>query len=291
MARTREIRKRMQAVRTIQRITKTMQMIATAMYTSALPRARATKPYTEKLAMLVWEALAASSGYASPLIGTPGAPTGKLRLLVISSDRGLCGSYNTNVLREAIGFVREQRRAGATIELEAAGKKAMGFAKYQKLALSKRHALGDKPDFDAVAAIADGYMAERLAGTVDSVWVASMQFVSVSKQKAAVNQLLPLQPAPRSEADAKSAALVEFSPSTESILEELLPMTVRAILYQAVLDAGVSEHLMRKVAMKAATDNARELSRTLNRKYNRARQTQITTELMEVVSGAAALGT
>ncbi len=290
MARTREIRKRITAVRTIQRITKTMQMIATAKFTSAFQRARAGKPYTEKLAQLVSEALAASSGFAHPLISGPPAPTGRQRLLVICSDRGLCGSYNTNVLRAAIAFVRKERQGGATMELEASGKKAVGFARYQKVALAKRHMLGDKPAFDAVAAIADGYIAEFASGAVDAISVASMRFVSVSKQVPEVVKLLPLQPAPRDESAKQAAALCEFRPSIESILEELLPMAVRAVLYQAFLDAVVSEQLMRKMAMKAATDNARDLGRTLNRTYNRARQTQITTELMEVVSGAAAMG-
>jgi F-type H+-transporting ATPase subunit gamma len=127
---------------------------------------------------------------------------------------------------------------------------------------------------------------------VDAISVASMQFVSVSRQVPAVVKLLPLEPAPRdgSAREAAAEALCEFRPSPESILEELLPMAVRAALYQAFLDAVVSEQLLRMVAMKAATENARDLGKTLNRNYNRARQTQITTELMEVVSGAAALG-
>lgn len=290
MARTREIRKRMQAVRTIQRITRTMEMIATSKFTSALQRARATKPYTEKLAQLVSEALAASSGFEHPLISGPAAPTGRQRLLVISSDRGLCGAYNTNVLRAAIAFVRAQRQAGATLDFEAAGKKAIAFARFQKVAVGKRHTLGDKPSFEAVAAIADGYIAEFTSGAVDAISVASMQFVSVTKQAPKVTRLLPLEAAPRGETARAAEALCEFRPSTESILAELLPMTVRAVLYQAFLDAAVSEQLMRKVAMKAATDNARDLGRVLNRNYNRARQTQITTELMEVVSGAVGLG-
>jgi F-type H+-transporting ATPase subunit gamma len=308
MARTREIKKRMVAVGTIQRITKTMQMIATAKFTSAMQRAKATRPFSESINQLVAEVTAAAGDVEHPLISGPATPSGRELMLVISSDRGLCGAYNANVLRAALRFARETTAKGATIDLHTAGKKAVGFFRFQRLPISNRFTFGDKPTYEQIQQVAEQYIAEFIAGKYDAVRVASMKFISNARQVPQVMQLLPLRPAgTNAKTDAKaqpaSAAappardaappaaegLYEFSPSSAELLNDLLPLQVKTSLFQAFNDAVVSEQVMRMVAMKAATDNAKALGKNLKRSYNRARQTQITTELMEVISGAAAL--
>ncbi|MSQ90711.1 MAG: ATP synthase F1 subunit gamma [Phycisphaerales bacterium] len=288
MAQIREIKKRMIAVRTIQRITKTMQMIATAKFTAALQRSKATRPYTERIRALVAEVAAAAGDVVNPLLGGRGKSVGKELLLVVSSDRGLCGAYNGSILRAAMAEIRKRRGEKREMIVETAGKKAVSYFRFQRVEIAERHAFGDKPSFAAVAALADRYMADYTAGKVDAVYVAYMRFASTSRQVAEIMQLLPLTL--ESGLAVRGAATVyEYRPSAEALLDELLPKSVKVSLFQAMNDAIVSENVMRMVAMKAATDNASGLGRTLKRNYNRARQAKITTELTEIVSGAAAL--
>ncbi len=291
MARIREIKKRIGAVQTIQRITRTMQMIATSKFTAAQQRSAASKPYTDHVSRLVTEVLAAAGDFEHPLIDGPAEPAGRERLLVISSNRGLCGAYNGNVLRTALAHVRGLQGREIEVDLETSGKKAVAFFRFQRMDIAQRHMFGDEPPYDRVEQLAQRYLDEFSEGRLDAVRVVSMHFIRNSRQVPQVMQLLPLQSATgESEAaDAGAQALYEFSPSAEGLLGELLPMAVKTALFQAFLEAVVSEQIMRMVAMKAATENASELRKILGRRFNRARQTQITTELMEVISGAAAL--
>lgn len=287
MAQIRELKKRMIAVRTIQRITKTMQMIATAKFTAALARAKATRPYTDRIRGLVGEvAAAAGDDFSHPLMKAPTSPVKKELILVITSDRGLCGAYNGNVLRKANQTVKALKAAGKDVHLETVGKKAVAYFRFAKVDIAERHTFGDKPQFAQVDALAKRLMADFSAGKFDAVHVVYMRFVTNSRQVAESMQLLPLA------APAKTgggAANYEFSPSGAELLGDLLPKSVVVSLFQAFNDAAVSEHVMRMVSMKAATDNAAGLGRTIRRNYNRARQARITTELTEIVAGAAAL--
>ncbi|MFZ4644090.1 MAG: ATP synthase F1 subunit gamma [Phycisphaerales bacterium] len=300
MAQIREIKKRMVAVRTIQRITKTMQMIATAKFTAALQRAKATRPYTERIRELVAEVSAAAGDVDNPLLGVrsggSGKSAGKEILLVVTSDRGLCGAYNGSVLRNAMSEIRKRRAAKCEVIVETAGKKGVAFFRFQKMDIAERHSFGDKPVFADVAALADRYMADFVAGKIDAVHVAYMRFISASRQVPEVMQLLPLtvDASVAASASAATAAkgaetVYDFRPSAEVLLNDLLPKSVKVSLFQALNDSVVSENVMRMVAMKAATDNASGLGRTLKRNFNRARQAKITTELTEIISGAAAL--
>jgi len=287
MAQIRAIRNRMTAVGTITRITKTMQMIATAKFTAALARAKDTRPYTDAVRNLVGRVLGAAGDYDSPLFCATGESKKEL-LLVISSDRGLCGAYNSNVLRGALRHIRTVSAQGKTVEVEAAGKKAAAFFKFQKHDPVEKFTLGDKPLFEDVARIADRYMDGFANGQWDTVRVAYMRFESNSKQVAEIIQLLPLSQDAGEEKEGTTANY-DFSPSAEDILDDLLPRSVKTSLFQAFNDATVSEQIMRMIAMKAATENANDLGKDLRRDYNRARQAQITTELTEIISGAAAL--
>jgi len=288
MAQIREIKKRIGAVGTICRITKTMQMIATAKFTAAGQRASASKPYAAMIDDMVRQVASKAEDYASVLIDGPAEKVGKELLLVIVSDRGLCGAYNGNVLRTAFDNVRA---SDAEVAIEVAGKKGMGFFRFQKLDVSKQHMVGDTPKYEDVEAIGSSYLERYLAGEFDAIRVCSMRYISTARQNAEVTQLLPLSmPDDDGEAvDASLQAVYDFSPSAGELLDELLPTTVRTLLFQLFNEAAVSEHVQRMIAMKSATENANDFSRTLNRDYNRARQSKITTELMEVISGAAAL--
>jgi F-type H+-transporting ATPase subunit gamma len=287
MAQIRELKKRMVAVRTIQRITKTMQMIATAKFTAALARAKATRPYTDRIRGLVGEvAAAAGDDFSHPLMKSPVTTAKRELVLVISSDRGLCGAYNGNVLRKASQAIKSLKAGGTTAVVETVGKKAVAYFRFAKIDVAERHTFGDKPQFAQVEALAKRLMADFSEGKYDKVHVAYMRFVSNAKQVPEVMQLLPLA-APA--AGSGSSSNYEFSPSGAELLADLLPKSVVVSLFQAFNDAAVSEHVMRMVSMKAATDNAGALGRTIRRNYNRARQARITTELTEIVSGAAAL--
>ena len=293
MAQLRELRGRIKATANIKRITNTMQMIASAKFQASARRATATKPYVQKVAELVGElAAAGASGQVDhPLLHAPETPTNRELVLIITSNRGLCGAYNANVLRTAHQYITESAK---NTDVQVAGKKGIAFARFNGYTLDAAHThIDDKPAYADIEALANQYMERFTAGEFDAVKVISMQFISNSRQQPRILDLLPLQPPKDGEAEAGATgatSLYEFSPEPETILAELLPVTVKSQLFQAFMDAAVSEQVMRMVAMKAATDNADQLGRSLTRQFNRARQAQITTELTEIVSGAAALG-
>ena len=295
MAQIREIKKRMVAVRTIQRITKTMQMIATAKFTASLARAKASRPYMERIRELVAEVAARAGDESHPLCLAPAKTAGKELILVIASDRGLCGAYNGHVLRTSLIALKGVKSRNAQSVVETIGKKATAFFKFQKIAVAQKHQFGDRPTFEMVEPLAERLMSEYLAGQYDACRIVYMKFVSNSKQIPETLQLLPMRvpaAAVKSEtkSDAKSGeALYEFNPNAGELLNDLLPRAVKISLFQAVIDAIVSENVMRMIAMKAATDNASGIAKSLHRSYNRARQGRITTELTEIISGAAAL--
>jgi F-type H+-transporting ATPase subunit gamma len=298
MGKTREIKKRIKAVGNIRRITKTMQMIAASKFARAQQRATATKPFTEGVFDLVRQIAQNLSGAGSsvshPLIDGPsgGAAGAKPLTLILTSDRGLCGPYNGAVLRAAMAHLRNHPGARAG-EIEIAGRKGAGFLKFNNVETTKQHALGDKPEFRDVERLAQSYMDRFVAGEISSVHVVFMRFISAGRQKPEVMQLLPLQAPAAAEATGGGGTKVgvdyEFSPPARQLLDTLLPAAVKAMLMQAINDAIVSEHIARMVAMKSATDNAGKMGKRLTRQFNRARQAQITTELTEIISGAAAL--
>ncbi len=288
MAQIRAIRNRMTAVGTISRITKTMQMIATAKFTAALARAKDSRPYTQAIRRLVGEVSGDAGDYNSPLFKSSSTSSKEL-LLVISSDRGLCGAYNGNVLRMALKHVRDNVANGIEVDVETSGKKSAAFFKFQKMNPVEKFSIGDKPSFEDVSRLADRYMDGFADGNWSAVRVAYMRFESNAKQIAEIIQLLPLAPDKNNEEAGGTSANYEFSPSAGEILDDLLPRSMKTTLFQAFNDAVVSEQIMRMIAMKAATENANDIGRDLRRDYNRARQAQITTELTEIISGAAAL--
>ncbi|MEM9346745.1 MAG: ATP synthase F1 subunit gamma [Planctomycetota bacterium] len=297
-ANIREIKGRIKAVDNIQRITKTMQLIASARFQKLQKRATEAQAYTRKVSEVVGEVASSLGGedVNLPLATPPSSPSGKELILVLSASRGFCGSYNANVMRPAIQHIRD--RGSENVTTEVVGKKGVALLKFSRLEVDTFHAhIGDTPDYDDVQALTQQYMDDFIAGKYDAVRVAYMRFVSMSKQTPEVMTLLPLEP-PNADAEAPSGGEAsgtgtdtnyEFSPSAEDLLGELLPITVKSSLYQAFNEAAVSEQLARMVAMKAATDAAGKVGKTLKRQFNRARQAAITTELSEIIAGAAAL--
>jgi F-type H+-transporting ATPase subunit gamma len=287
MAKTREIKGRMKAVANIKRITKTMQLIATARFQAAMRRATSAKPYTQKIAELVGELAAAGGAVDHPLLKAPAEKTGRELLLVITANRGLCGGYNANLLRTAMAALREA--GDKKITLEVVGKKGVGFFKYSRIDMAKIHSqFGDKPAFADVEALATSYMDDFAKGKYDAVKVVYMSFETVSRQKPVVMQLLPMEK-PKAAAKKAGDVIYDFTPEPRELLAELLPVTVKTRLFQAFNDAVVGEQVARMVAMKSATDAAGKMGKALTRKFNRARQTAITTELTEIIGGTAAL--
>jgi len=288
MAKARAILKRRRAVQNIRKITRTMQLIATARFQKAFNRTVAGKPYTQKIMEMVSN-IARYATVDHPLLRTP-EPVKKVLLLTITSNRGLAGGYNSNILHRSHLFAEEQLSQDRELRVEVVGKKGQAFLKFRGWNIDEFHKLPDEATYSQVAQIADKYMEMFTSGQVDGVYVSYMQFHSTSKQTPNILQLLPLQICETEEIrPVKWSYEYEFSPPAGELLVELLPEAVKVALYQCFRDAAVSEQVGRMVAMKAATDNAEEMIKVLTRQANKARQGQITRELTELIGGAEAL--
>jgi F-type H+-transporting ATPase subunit gamma len=293
MANTRAIVTRRKAVRNIRKITRTMELIAAARFKKAFDRASKTEAYTRKIAELAADLSASAVDVRHPLLKEHEKLENSL-LLVITSNRGLCGGYNSSIIREAIGRLQQSKRDGITVHLEVSGKRAINYFRYQRIAADATYTqFEDKVRFEEIEELASRYIAAYTAHKLDRVEVAYMKFVSSSRQTPVVETLLPLSAvAPAAGGKATQAVKsvdYEFIPSAAGILEEILPMSFKIRLFKCFLDAAVSEQIARRVAMKGATENAGEIIKELSRKYNRARQSNITKEISEVIGGAAAL--
>lgn len=296
MAKARAIVKRRKAVRNTRKITKTMQMIATAKFQKSLKRAVGTKPYTRKVREVVQDLVENVGEFTHSLMeSATREKSGKVVVLVIASNRGLAGAYNGSVVRMADRFIQQTEGEGVSVELQAAGKKAFAYFAFRKRPVRQRHdQIVESVALAEIHRLADGYMKRYGDGEIDAVYVASTAFLSAGVQKAGITKLLPLEGmGTASPADMPTGEVIrvqyEFAPSAQGLLDEMLPITVRTSLYQCFLDAATSEHVARMVSMKAATDNADKIIKTLTMQYNRARQSQITTELSEIMGGVEAM--
>ncbi|MEM6454194.1 MAG: ATP synthase F1 subunit gamma, partial [Acidobacteriota bacterium] len=260
MANRRVLVKRRKSVGNIRKITRTMQLIATARFQAALNRAVETRPYSDKLAELVAD-LSRAAGADHPLmqVANPSAPEA---LVVITSNRGLCGGYNANVLRTSIEHL-DGLEGDARVTM--VGKKGAGYYRYLgRTTEATVDDIDDRPRFEQVEPLANGLINAFVDGEVSAVKVVSMRFYSTSRQQPEVTQLLPLQrPAEADDADedgaagsGASAVEYEFRPDPQALLDDLLPASVRTRLFQCFTDAAVSEQVARMIAMKAATDAA-----------------------------------
>lgn len=302
MANIRQLDKRRKSVRNIRKITRTMELIATARFKKAMDRAAAATDYTKRITQIVQDLAKSGTDVSHPLLQAHDEVKA-VDMLVLTANRGLCGGYNGSVVRVAVqrrNEIKEQATAGQT---SVSGKRGIAAFRFAGVPVEKTYSeFEDQPAFDAVARIADELIARYITGQVDRVDVAYTKFISSSKQIPIVETLLPFAgievPAgnsapkdgekPSSEKKLKDD--YEFLPSAAGILEEVVPASFRARLFKCFLDAAVSEQIARMVAMKSATENAGDLIKSLSRTFNRARQSKITQEIMEIIGGVEALG-
>lgn len=291
MAKARAIVKRRKAVQNIRKITQTMQLIATARFQKCLQRATASKPYTEKITEMI-QTLSGLESVEHPLL-KPNEGVERSILLAITSNRGLCGPYNAALLRLANEHRKRLIAESITPSFEMVGKKGISYMRFLGAELSETITdVEDHIAYARVAEMAERYMRAYEAGEIARVEVVYTRFHSVGVQRPQVVQLLPIEP-PQAEDDEQrrrgGASEFEFSPPAAVLLGRLIPETVKIRLYQYFNDAILSEQVARMVAMKAATDAGGDMIKYLTRQYNRARQSQITLELADIVGGSEAL--
>jgi F-type H+-transporting ATPase subunit gamma len=291
MANIRLLDKRRKSIRNIRKITRTMELIATARFKKAMDRAAAATDYTQRITQIVRDLANSGSEISHPLLQARSEPK-KAVMLALTSNRGLCGGYNSSVLRVLLANRNELVNKVENVELYVSGKRGINGLKFKNLRVDKSFTqFEDKPAFADVALIANELMERFISGEIDRVDIAYTRFISSSKQEAIVETLLPLaglDTGSKGEAASKPVDY-EFLPSAESILEEVVPASFRVKLFKCFLDAAVSEQIARMVAMKGATENAGDMIGALSMTYNRARQARIPREIMEIIGGVEAL--
>jgi len=292
MAKARALDKRRKSVKNIRKITRTMELIATARFKKAMDRAAASTAYTKRITQVVANLASAGLSVTHPLL-EPREEIKHATLLVLTANRGLCGGYNGNVQRIAFHRYEELLKTVPKVTLEVSGKRGISSFKFREITPDATYThFEDKPSFQEVDELASRYLDEFITGQLDRLDVAYTRFESASRQVAVVETLLPLGALAGAEATAEKstqATQYEFLPSAESILEEVVPTSFKVKLFKCFLDAAVSEQIARRVAMKAATENADSLIKSLSMTYNRARQGQITAELLDLMGGVEAL--
>tara|TARA_R110002049_G_scaffold2750_2_gene21740 strand:- start:620020 stop:620907 length:888 start_codon:yes stop_codon:yes gene_type:complete len=293
MANARALDKRRKSIRNIRKITRTMELIATARYKKAMDRASAATAYTDQITKIVSRLAASGLDVAHPLLEKR-PTTNSARVLVLSSNRGLCGGYNSSVLRLAAPRIKELQESVPNTVVDVSGKRGITGLSFRGVEVDEKHTnFEDQPAYDEVEKIAETYLSRYITGQIDRLDVVYTKFISTSKQIPTIETLLPLgslggDDSETSAAD-ESSAEYELLPSAESILEEVVPTSFKVRLFKCFLDAAVSEQVARMIAMKGATENAGDMIKQLSMTYNRARQSQITGEIMEIIGGVEAL--
>ena len=295
MAKARALDKRRKSIRNIRKITRTMELIATARFKKAMDRASAATAYTKRITQLVADLANSGLKVSHPLLEARPVVE-DATLLILTANRGLCGGYNGSVVRLAVPRIAEIKAECPNLKIEVSGKRGIAALKFRKIEVQQTYTqFEDQPKFDEVEAIANRYLEQYAAGELDRLDVVYTKFVSISKQVAVVETLLPLgsltdsEPGKDKPKEASSGSMYEFMPSAESILQEVVPTSFKVKLFKCFLDAAVSEQISRMVAMKSATENASDMIKQLSMTYNRARQSQITGEIMEIIGGVEAL--
>ena len=287
-AELREIRRRIRSVQSTMKITRAMELIAASRIVKAQQRVAAAQPYTHKMEDVIRNVAAASGGVSHPLLEQREVQTAGV--LVVTSDRGLAGAYNTNVIRMAEMRLIELAEQGIDTRVYVVGRKAQSYLRYRGYQIERAFlAITDTPGYGDARAIANLLMNDYAEGTIDSVEAYSTRYVSALTQTAALWLILPITPPEDEESEGAASFGYTYEPSADSLLGLLLPRYVEAMMFGLLLDASASEHAARRRAMKAATENAEDLTRLLSRQANQARQAEITTEISEIVGGAEAL--
>jgi F-type H+-transporting ATPase subunit gamma len=286
-AQLRDTRRRIRSVEAIKKITRAMELIATSRIPKAQARVNASKPYTAKLIEVIENVGVAGAGAKHRLLEQREVKT--VGLVIVTADRGLAGSYASNIIRLAENRIRELDREGKDVALYAIGKKAQAHFRYRGFRIDGAYlGVTDTPGYGDARAVASAVLTAFATEHIDSVEVFFTRYQSAMNQLPTRLDLLPITPPDRTEREGPTATY-EFEPSPEEILDRLLPRYVEATVFNVLLEASASEHSARRRAMKAATDNAEDLIRILSVQANRARQAEITTAISEIVGGAEAL--
>ena len=287
MAKGRELKGRIKSVENTRKITRTMEMVATSKMKRAADRVSSARPYALALGEVLSHVYTPELAERFPLLRRP-AQIKKVALVVLTANRGLCGAFNTNLLREARARLAELEGKGVSVELHIVGRKGIGFFKYLGRELASQRAdISDKPTSADATSLIDTLMTRFASGDLDAVHVTYAKYKSALSTPPATEQVLPVV-APTTAGAGLSRDFI-LAPSADEILEALLPLYVRNTVYRALVETAAGEQGARRTAMKNATDNATEMLQLLKRTYNSARQAQITQEIAEIVGGASAL--
>jgi len=292
MAVGKEIRGKIKSVENTKKITKAMEMVAASKMRKAQERMRQARPYSDKVRNIAANLSQANPEYRSPYMRTDG--TSKVDgFVVVTTDKGLCGGLNTNILRALTNRMRESQDASRSVQTVAIGNKGFGFLnRIGAKVISHAVQLGDAPQLEKLIGPVKVMLDAFVAGKVDSVHLCFTKFINTMKQEPVIVKLLPLSADSLAQSEAEKAQYgwdYIYEPDAPSVIDELLTRYVEALVYQAVAENMASEQSARMVAMKAATDNAGSLIGELKLIYNKTRQAAITKELSEIVSGAAAV--
>jgi F-type H+-transporting ATPase subunit gamma len=299
MAKAREITKRRKAVRNIYKITRVMQMVATSRFQRALKRAKGTRPYLEKLSAIVQDAILGAQGSMElnrhPLLISR-HPCRRTAILVVTSNRGLAGGYNSQILRTAMQTIRQLEEEGQEVDIHVAGRKGAAYFRFSRRAVKVAYTtISDNAKFEEILPVAQRLMDDYARQSVDAIKIIYMRFISVGQQRAMAVDVLPVETLEQEDVANETGRLSrlqacsEYNPDAGELLVDMVPAMVRAAVFQAFVDASVSEQIARMMAMSAATENADSMIKLLTRQYNRARQSQITSELSELMGGVEAL--
>ena len=293
-AKERELRRRIGSVQSTKKITRAMELIAATRVVKAMQRANEAKPYSTQITDVIENLVASGARVDHPLMRQEAQPR-RVGIIAITSDRGLAGAYNASVIRAAEHQLNVARNEGADYSLILIGKKAIDYFAFRNFRIDAKYTgMSDTPRYEDARAVANHIVEQFSAGDLDRVELVYTEFITMGTQRVTNRRYLPLattETIAEAGSGSKSAlAEFEYEPSPGGVIESLLPRYMESRLYSALLEAAASEHANRQRAMKAATDNAEELITKLSREMNQARQASITTEIMEIVSGAEALG-
>jgi len=283
----RQLRRRIRSVRSTQKITRAMEMIAASRILRAQRRVQAARPYAEQIHEVIKGLAVSNEVRQHPLLSVRDVV--RVAVIVNTSDRGLAGAYNANVLKVAERTIREEEAAGRTVDLYVVGKKGTGYFTYRgRRPVRSWAGIADTPTIDSAAGVAETVMTRYAAGELDRVWLVYTDFRSSLTQLPVRMELLPVKSDEFSGGEGIAPEFL-FEPGPAELLERLIPRYVEAKVFHGLLESSASEHASRQRAMKSATDNAQQVAQALNRIMNQARQDQITTEISEIVGGAEAL--
>ncbi len=289
MAGSREIRNKIKSVQNTRKITKAMEMVAASKMRKVQERMRRSRPYADKVRNIAAHLANANPEYRHPFLVRRDTEKAAA-VIVVTTDKGLCGGLNTNVLRMVTQRLRELERAGTKVQVTAIGNKGLGFMqRIGAKVVSQVTQLGDTPHLEKLIGPVKLQLDAYSNGEIDAVYLAYTRFINTMKQEPVIEQLLPLDASRLQEDSREYSWDYLYEPDAQSVLDEVLLRYVEAIVYQALAENMASEQSARMVAMKSASDNAKKVIGDLQLSYNKARQAAITKELSEIVGGAAAV--